>query len=352
MKKLHLILLVLMTGGLIFWNSCSNDFDITDTWKEFPVVYGILSPADNAYYIRVEKAFLDPETNAYETAKIADSLYYPANAISVYLQRVGNDQLFQMTRVDGNLEGFRRDTGIFADAPNWLYKIKPNEIEGGLKEGTTYRLVIKRADGRPDITAETTIPNPFNILAPNPTTTPPRINFLGSISTTFRWSHDESAVFFNVHLIIPYREEVPGEPLARRDTIFWTPITNKQSVSPTSTSTQEQVLGTDFYTVLRKRLIERYGSVENIPQASRYFGNVTIQVEGGGKEIRDFLLTADANSGLTGAEILQTYTNLSEGYGIFSAKNQSTKSGYKVEQETIDSMRLNPLTSTFNFKYF
>ena len=349
MKKLGLILLAFIFVGSLLWNSCSNDFELTDTWQEFPVVYAILSPGDNAYFVRVEKAFLDPKTSAYTIADIADSLYYPENAITVYLQKVGTTNLYQMYRVDGNLEGLKRDTGIFANTPNWLYKIKPNEIGGGLQVGATYKLIIKRADGKPDITAETTIPKPFSLQSPNPTTTPPRINFLGIIPTTFRWSHDENAVFFNVDLTIPYREEISGQA-TKYDTIHWRAAANIQSPSPTAQSTLTQVLGTDFYTVMRKRLIERYGSLESIPAASRYFGNLTIDIEGGGKEIREYLLTADANSGLTGAEILQTYTNLSEGYGIFSAKNRSTKSGFKIEDTTIDSMKLNPITRDFNFK--
>ena len=335
--------------GAILWNSCSNEFDLTDTWQEYPVVYAVLSPGDNAYFVRVEKAFLDPKVNAYTVAKIADSLYYPENAISVYLQKKGEPELFQMYRVDGNLEGHKRDTGIFADTPNWLYKIKPNEINGGLEEGATYRLVIKRADGKPDITAETTIPAAFVLLGPNPTTTPPRINFLGDLTTTIRWNHDLNAVYFNIYLTIPYREEIVGQPTVR-DTFYWTAAAGVQASSPTSTSTLTQVLGNDFYSVLKNRLVERYGSLENIPLASRYFGKVSVRVEGGGKEIRDYRLTADANSGLTGAEIIQTYSNLSEGYGIFSAKNSVIYNQFVVEQETIDAMKLSPITSSFNFK--
>ncbi len=349
MKKLRLILFALVLGGTFLWNSCSNDFELTDTWQEIPVVYAILSPGENAYYVRVEKAFLDPETSAFVTAQIADSLYYPENSIAVYLQRDGNSNLFQLSRVDGNLEGFKRDSGIFATTPNWLYKIKASEIEGGLKEGQKYKLVIKRADGQPDITAETTIPKAFTLVTPNPTTTPPRINFLGDLGTTFRWSHDENAVFFNVYLTIPYREEIPGET-TRRDTIQWKAASNVQAASATSESTLTQVLGNDFYTVIKNRLVERYGSVENVPVASRYFGNVTITVEGGGKEIREFRLTAEANSGLTGAEIVQTYSNLSEGFGIFSAKNTTVKNGFKVENETIEAMKLSPIVQNFTFK--
>ena len=82
MKKLLLLLPVLA----LILSQCSNDFDVTADWKEIPVVYAFLNPKDSAHYIRVEKAFLDPETSAYTIADIADSLYYPADAIAVFIE--------------------------------------------------------------------------------------------------------------------------------------------------------------------------------------------------------------------------------------------------------------------------
>lgn len=168
MKKL----LLLFLSGLFFW-ACSNDFEVTAPWKDIPVVYAILSPLDisispkdTAYYIRVEKAFLDPERSALEVAQIADSLYYPENAITVWLERVEDHSRLQLKRVDGALEGYPRSGGVFSGEPNWLYKAKPT---GGfsIDPGKLYRLIIQRTDGKPDVTAETTVPQNFSITKPN-----------------------------------------------------------------------------------------------------------------------------------------------------------------------------------------
>ena len=66
------------------FNSCSNDFDLVDTWKDIPIVYGLLNVNDSVQYIRVEKAFLDEETSALVIAQEPDSLYY--GNISVELE--------------------------------------------------------------------------------------------------------------------------------------------------------------------------------------------------------------------------------------------------------------------------
>ncbi|MBL7808850.1 MAG: DUF4249 family protein, partial [Saprospiraceae bacterium] len=201
MKKL---LLLLATGCLLA--SCSNDFDVTAPWKEIPIVYGILSPQDTAHYIRVEKAFLDPERSSLAIAQIVDSLYYPANSISVWLEQVGNaTSRVQLQRVDGVLEGYPRTEGIFAGSPNWLYKFKQNG-SFTLQTGKTYRLVIERNDGKEDVTAETTMPGTFTLVKPFLGDPVPNISFAGSVGTPIRWRTDENAYFFNLTIRVRIHE--------------------------------------------------------------------------------------------------------------------------------------------------
>lgn len=350
MKKLRFLFIPLLFGALL-WNSCSNEFDLVAPWKEIPVVYAILSPSDTAHYVRVEKAFLDPATSALVVAQIADSIYYPENAISVFLQKKGTNTLLPLQRVDGNKEGFVRDSGVFAQSPNWLYKIHSDNVPGGLTENATYQLIIKRADGQPDITAETVIPKTFQMLSPNTSSTPPIVNFQGRLTTNFRWSHDANAVYFNVYMTIPYRVVKSNGVLEFNDTMYWRPVSNLQIQDLTSTSTIAPVAGTDFYSALRTALLARDPSALNNDGRIRYFGQVSIGIEGGGKEIALYNLTEQANSGLTGAEILQTYTNMSEGFGIFTAKNFRRYDGFRIGESTIDSMRQSPVVQNFNFRF-
>ncbi len=350
MKQLRLTAIFALLVAL-FTESCSNEFDLTAPYKEIPVVYAILSPTDTAHYVRVEKAFLDPKTNALVVAQIADSLYYPENAISVYLQKVGSSTLYQLKRVDGNQEGFVRDSGVFAQAPNWLYKIKDDDLPGGLSETASYRLIIKRQDGRPDITAETIIPKSFNLIAPNTTGTPPFINFLGKLTTTFRWTHDENAVYFNIYMVVPYRVLNSNGTLDFVDTLYWTPVSNKRFDGVGGNNSQERVVGNDFYSALRNHMLSKDPNALDNDGRIRYFGQISIAVEGGGREIYEYNLTEQANAGLTGAEILQTYTNMSEGFGIFTAKNYRQYNGFKMGAVTIDSMRNSTIVQNFNFKF-
>jgi hypothetical protein len=346
MKKLLFLLPVLA----FVMAACSNEFEVAAPWKEIPVAYAILSPKDSAHYIRIEKAFLDPETSAFEIAQIADSLYYPEDAIAVYLQRISTGDRYQLYRVDGALEGYPRKDGIFATQPNWLYKIKPSELDS-LRKGETFQLVITRADGKPDVTAETTIPKDFIITTPRPSDTPPKINFFGSQTTSIVWRGDANAVYYNVELTIRYREEDGSGTVLSRDTLTWTVARNiKRGDKIVNTQqgpfheTTLMVPGQSFYQFL----------ADNIPPANgrfRYFDRLDVTTVGGGKEIEQFLLTASANSGLTGAEVIPQYTNLSEGFGIFTAKNVSTLGQVLIETKTVDSMSVHPLTFPLNFRF-
>ncbi|MBK8196087.1 MAG: DUF4249 family protein [Lewinellaceae bacterium] len=340
MKRLLLLLPV-----LTFLASCSNEFEVAAPWKEVPVAYAILSPKDTAYYVRVEKAFLDPETNALQTALIPDSIYYPESAITVWLERTSTQSRVQLVRVDGTKEGIIRDPGTFATDPNWLYKLKPDP-GSTLIPGETYRLNIERVDGKPPITAETTIPKDFTFVTPSPAQTPPFINFAPSSNTNVDWRADANAVLFNVYFIVRYREEAGNGTVLEHVTLEWkSPATVDRSVLSSGVIRgQIGVRGSDFYKFLSE-------NIQPTTDRFRYFEPMSIRIEGGGQEINEFQITASANSGLTGAEVLPTYTNLSEGYGIFTAKNESTLGGIKVTTQTVDSMNINPLTFGLNFRY-
>lgn len=344
MKKLHFLLPVC----LIFLAACSNDFEVAAPWKEIPVAYGILSPADSAYYIRVEKAFLDPETSALTIAQIPDSLYYPENAISVFLQRTSNNQLFQMSRVNGALEGYPRKGGIFASEPNWLYKFKPTASDS-LKKGEKYRLVIKRTDGKPDVTAETSIPKDFLLREPNPLDNPLIISFLPGPGpgTLVEWRCDENGVYFNVTFVVRYREEYPDGSIVN-DTVVWLAAKNIErenvQVAGGLYKGAVSIPAESFYRFLDSSI----DSVANPPV--RRFTNVDIILTGGGKEIKEYLATASANSGITGAEAFPTYTNLSEGFGLFTSKNTRNLNNIRLTDKTIEEIEKNPITSHLNFR--
>ncbi len=333
-----------MPFGLLL-SACSNDFEVTAPWKEIPVVYGILSPQDTAHYIRIEKAFLDPDKSAFEVAQIVDSLYYPESSITVWLERTDNQNRIALKRVNGALEGYPREPGVFAAEPNWLFKA--NTAGFPLLAGKKYRLVIERQDGKADITAETTLPGDFTIIKPLVNAVVPKIAFAGSKSTTIQWRTDENGVFFNVTFVVRINERNLNGTLINTQEFVWEAATNQErSATPVSTGVYEASVGLSgisFYNFLAQRL-QKTG-----PNRYREFASVDIIIDGGGREIKEYLETANANGGLTGAETFPNYSNISEGFGIFTGKNQTIAQNIRIDGVTVDSMNMSSITDTLGF---
>ena len=344
MKKLLLLLPVV---GL-FLAACSNEFEVTAPWKEVPVVYALISPDDTAHYVRVEKAFLDPEKSALEIAKIPDSIYYPENKITVFLERDSDKKRFQMTRVDGAKEGYPRKDGIFASSPNWLYKVKPTPGQPVLEAGKKYNVVVKRADGQPDVTGSTTVPGDCIFSSPNQVQTPPLIGFKPDNTFDVQWRTDINAVYFNIYFTVRYRDEAPDGTVLAKNAATWKAAVNvTRDPNPLSGGNVYRgtapLSGDAFFAFL----------AANIPAANgtfRYFENCDLTLEGGALDLLKFNEIASASGGITGAEVIPSYSNMSEGFGLFMSKNSTTLINVRITPETVKEMNLLDITKPLNFR--
>jgi hypothetical protein len=323
---------------------CSNEFDVAAPWKEIPVTYAILSAKDSFQYVRVEKAFLSATKGANEVAQIPDSLYYPEDAISVTLVKVGGNKTYNLTRVDGNLEGFPRKTGIFASSPNWLYKANTFGADS-LVAGSEYKLVIKKTNDTKEFFGTTKIPGKFKYQ------TSPTVNlFLTEIGidtggvAKLDYRCDINAVYFNADMIVRYKEvdATTGAFLFRKE-INWKMGRNVKR--------KENSIGAgDIYGgVINSPSFFRFLSDSLQPTGNfRYFEDFTLILEGGGREIELFLETLSANAGITGAEVVPSYSNMSEGFGIITSKNKLVTN--RVRIINLEDVVEHPLVRPLNFK--
>ncbi len=333
MKKLFLFLLI---SAVIYFPACDNDFDLIDNWIEIPVVYGLLDKADTAHYVRVEKAFLDPETDAFQIAQIPDSIYY--QNVSLELEEVtpgGTTNTYALDLVDGALEGYPRDEGIFAQNPNYLYKTKIP-----LNSENTYRIAINNDDTGNSIKASTPIIEDITIFTPPAPT----------VSTTFRlwnnllpirfsWSKDINASIFDLVVTINYLEK-DGNGVVTPKSILWTVAKNLEVLDDNSVSVED----VPYETMLQIM-------ANNIPADGkcRQFIDLDIEVVAGGEELRRYLEVNSANIGITGSIPLNTYSNIPEGRGIFSTRTSERIEGIQITGELIDIMEEGETLAGRNF---
>jgi hypothetical protein len=331
----NILFLTLLFGAALF-SSCSNDFEVSAPWKDIPVVYGLLNIQDTAHYIRVEKAFLDPTANALDLARNPDSLYYD-NAL-VQLEKVNTGEVFTLQKVDGTLEGYPRESGVFANVPNWLYKIDSLTLD--LHVGDSIRLRIDRGESLPEVTAGTSIIEPGQQRTPGDND--PKFSFIYKLPSKIAWSASENARIFDVKLDIRYTEYPKDNPDSFEMKSFewkW-----GQGVRFENFSSQYKLekQGVEFYQVMQNNIPVN-------PDMKRIFEGIDITIISGGFALEKYINVALANTGITGSQEIPTFTNLSEGKGIFSTINHLvTKNGILVPV-TRDSLKNGIYTKDLNF---
>ena len=322
----------------VFVLSCSNDFELTENWKDIPVVYGLLDQSDSVQYIRVEKAFLDESTSALILAQNPDSIFY--QDISVELQETpiggaGVGAVYLLDRVDANLEGYAKEDGIFASSPNYVYK-----LDEPLKENALYRLIINNNATDETVTATTRIAEDFELFSPLEGST---LRMEPGSRLTFQWRTQPNSSFFDIALRIHYAEAPFNDPTNRTfKSIDWRVATR---VKP-STSTDLVLVRTEtknFYTFMQ-------ASLDVDPNIVRTFINADVVVNAGGEDLLKYIEIGLANSGITGSETLPTYTNLSEGFGIFSTRYTKIVPAYNFSADAKDSLKAGQYTRELNFQ--
>jgi hypothetical protein len=317
-------------------SACSNELDIAAEWRDVPVVYGFLSRQDTAHYLRVEKGFLPRDTEASAVAQIADSLYY--SDATVQLERLRDGRRFTLLRVDGALEGYPRREGPFAQSPNYLYKIRASDIQ--LQEGERIRFLLFREDGREPVTAETTV---LPDIIPRETIPRNPVSMGYDRQVVFAWSTGPAARIFDVSLFIHYRESLPGSS----DTFFpktavWT-LTDDMPRPLNDDRLEWPILGESFYRFLAEALEAR-------PDVLRVFDSMDVRITGAGEELAEFLRVGGANLGITSFQSPPSYSNLSEGRGIFSSRASAVRRGLTLDAVSLDSLRDGIHTRRLNFR--
>ena len=336
MKKL-----IFLSATILFFNACKNELVTIEGWKDIPVIYGFLSLSDTATYIRVEKAFVDATKSPNEIAQLPDSLYY--KDVTVSLIRVKNNERFNLTRVDGNTEGYVRNIGIFAKAPNYLYKIKNATL--AMKADEAWRIeVIRKNETKPLAKATTNVVGAYDVA--NPSNLPVFLRYDNNFTLTLE-TEEKTGKVFDVKLLFNYDETDPAKPnstVAKQ--VKWDFTTSGQRKSsgnlpdPIMTFTRK---GQDFYQFLSTTIPETAGVI-------RTFKSIDFEVYIGGQEFIDYINVGIANVGITGSQTLPTYTNIEGGLGLFSSRNKTAKTGVKLSDAALELLKTGEFTKKLNFR--
>lgn len=318
----------LLFGALLIllFSACETDFDLEGEWKDIPVVYAFFSTQDTAHYVRVERAFLEPGGDARAIAQIPDSIFYRADQAVVRLQIGSNDYVLE--RVDGAAEGYPREEGDFANAPNILYKITQSDLN--LESGDRIQLSVDRGGDTEPAFAETTVLFPLE-MANLPLTGSLNFSDYNRITRVEWRATGDFAQVFDVRMIIRYRETNPDNPSELLDKELEWVLDQTAERDPTLSLQNIFVQNEAFYQYLASRL-------DPLEEGVRKFTAIDYQVTGSGQEIADYLTIANANIGITSSQAIPQYTNIEGGLGILSSRYQARFEGLNLSPDSRDSL--------------
>ena len=334
MKRFVLIATLLST----FLYSCETDFDVTSDWEDIAIVYGLLDPTDTAQYIKINKAFLDKSVSALVIAQNPDSLYY--KNIVVQLQQFQNSVLkktIDLVKVDGNLEGYVKDTGIFAASPNFLYKT--TEL---LDQNSSYTLLITESDNGKVISSETEIINDFQVLRPTSTQ---KVNFSPGDNYNGQYVSAKDAKIYGLVIRFFFREVNALDPNDFEDKyVDWEIFTTKRSNTTAGGQNMDyDIAGDGFYAFVNSQLVE---NVNIYRQAQKF----DFMFSAGGETLDTYNQVAIAQQGLTSGNIQPEYTNINNGLGIFSTRFYKNVANVPISDNTIDTLACSPATRHLRFE--
>ncbi len=319
---------VAILATVVAFSACDNDFDLVTDKVEIPVVYAILNAADTAQYFRVERAFIDENVSALVIAQNPDSLYYPDAVVS--LTRLSTGEVWIMNEVDGNLEGYPRQSGVFATSPNTLYKLRTSDIS--LVEEEEYKLTVNIGDDRPLIEATTELVEPPFFVKPEVDgdleVDPQRI-------FRINWNANTNTTIYDAYVRLFYDETIDGVTTSK--SIDWTLLRNSEE-------NEIDAKGTAFYDLLAN-------SLEVDASIVRQQKGALFTLTSGSTEIAEYIRIGQANLGITSSGEVPIYEgSLSYGLGLFASRYTDLRDNLSLTPLTRDSLSFGPRTGNLGFE--
>jgi len=344
------IFIVFAIVALFFWSSCESDFQLTSEWKEFIIVYGILDHNDKDNFIRIQKAFLDENTNALEIAGVADSLF-PQNLKSVDLlefddgDRIRTIPMQKVLAGNFQLEKDFEDGDIFATQPYNLY-----HTDSVLNNQYTYQLNIETGTDNA-VTANTALMGDFEILSPKPRSA---VNLV-SKNPFVRWRKAPNAKLYGLRLTFFYSEIENNQPPVNKS-LEWNlinssivPIDNLITYDFDIIADNLNTLTNEYRNAFFKHLAE---NIEPVAFINRNIDSVQYEFSYGSEDILKYneVIAAQQQSIVGGGQGINPYSNIENGLGLLASRTTVKIHRVTLDSETRDSLSCSPLVSPLNFE--
>jgi len=309
MKKLHIILAFLAVITLF---SCETDIEINAPYKDIAVVYGLIDPAVDTQYVKINKAFLGD--NAYDLAQDASNFNYPDGELDVVVKEINSSgnvaNTYYLTRTVNEVP---KDAGTFDNSQNVLFRfIEPNITPGG-----RYKLTIVNKVLNKEITSEMLIVKNSSLGIPGNMNA--KFNFWGGVPANgnylnkpFRLTTGGNIGRVEAVLVFNYKEfytdgsfEYKTVKMTMGEAVGETPSEGK--------FLEWEMDGGVFFTNITNSV------PVSVPLLDyRMLVNISLEFNVAGTELSTYMAASSPSTSVN--QERPTYTNINNGLGIFSSR--------------------------------
>lgn len=329
--------------------SCKPDFDLTGSYKDVTIVYGLLNINADTNYLKIYKGYLS-EDNALIDAKNKDSLYY-YKKIDVYMDEYNGSNFIRRIELD-TTTSIPKDSGLFAYPNQLLYYTTAT-----LNADYTYELIIFHKESGYTVKGSTKLVPYFSFINPSPSgylsdSCTKEID-IATLSTqtngAIRFSPPNNSLMYDIYLYFYYDEANINTPNI---------ITNTNVVKYKMGRLSRSSLNDVNSLILRYYCHNIYKNIAALIPVSnqkvRYFNHLKFEICAAGTTYTNYI-----NLSNTGGSLVQDrlrYTNLASdsennnALGIFSSISNTILICPRINNASVDSLVKGSLSSNLNFK--
>jgi len=318
-------------GILLLSSSCRNDVIIMAPYKEMPVVYCILNPREPVQQLRLERSFLG-EANAFDMARIEDSIYYPD--AEVFLERWVNGERKSQVRLN-KVQYADRDSGTFVESPNYIY-----QSDAPLTGNSEYRISISIPSIPDTITATTRVVNEFRVIRPETYKKTLAFSSYDNYQTV-EWISAPYTRIYQLAVRFHYLEINKLDTL--RKSADWNISRYVTDFGTGGQTITADILHRNFYKWLGNKLEKPNEGMFRLADKAAIDFIFTV----GGEELYTYLEIYGESNGI--AQEKPVFTNIVNGIGIFSSRFQQSIIGKSLTESSIDSIAKGMYTSHLGF---
>lgn len=322
-----------ISGLCVTLFSCDNEVILSAEYEDTTVIYGLINANADTQFIKVNRAFLDGNTNALSLARNPDRLYY--DSLTVQLRDLATNGIIPLDTIV-----LPKEDGIFTNERNILYF-----TDSALLANRNYRLEVIQADGKLTYADAVTLdtmqvsrPQIDNLrVRPLPLTS----NNGSILDYNFQFSHSARVAEFEATLYLNYQEQLPnGSRVPKSIAIPIGKVVNDDLVA--RTDAEIEFPGRRFYETIANAIDP---SNQN-PKILDPQNNITIEIYAADEE---FAFYADIYGPIDGlAQVRPEYTNIENGIGLFASRSR-TIAKTRLSDPSRQQLRTGGITGNLNF---